>query len=147
MNASELLLVCAGHSLGGALATLAAYDIQTAFGFRDLQVYTYGAPRTGNHAFARYAALPLCYGYQTAPDLCCRLSELSDILCCREYEDLVPETWHVVNDADVIPRVGKFVRLYKRPGARVIVDRKGSIVVRPSALELHLRPSEIHSHP
>lgn len=46
----------AGHSLGGALATLAAYDIQTAFGFKDLQVYTYGAPRTGNHAFARCAA-------------------------------------------------------------------------------------------
>lgn len=47
----------------------------------------------------------------------------------------------MINDADIIPRVGKFVRLYKRPGARVIVDRKGSIVVRPSALELHLRPS------
>ena len=55
----------------------------------------------------------------------------------------MPETWHVVNDADIIPKVGKFVRMYKRPGARVIVDSKGSIVVRPSALELNLRPSEI----
>ncbi|BDA45990.1 probable lipase [Coccomyxa sp. Obi] len=100
-----------GHSLGGALATLAAYDIQSRFGLKDLQVYTFGAPRTGNHAFA------------------------------REYEALVPETWHVINDTDIVPRMGKFVRLYKRPGARVIVDRKGSIVVRPSALELHLRPS------
>ncbi|BDA45987.1 probable lipase at C-terminar half [Coccomyxa sp. Obi] len=100
-----------GHSLGGALATLAAYDIQAAFfSIRDLQVYTYGAPRTGNYAFA------------------------------RDYEELVPETWHVVHDADLIPRVGKFFRLYKRPVARVIVDRKGSIVVRPSPLELHLRP-------
>ena len=61
-------------------------------------------------------------------------------LLCRDYEELVPETWHVVHDADLIPRVGKFLRLYKRPGARVIVDRKGSIVVRPSPLELHLRP-------
>ena len=68
-------------------------------------------------------------------------------LACREYENLVPETWHVVNDADIIPRVGKFVRLYKRPGARVIIDRKGSIVVRPSALELHLRPSAIQHFP
>ncbi|CAL8462126.1 g1657 [Coccomyxa elongata] len=99
-----------GHSLGGALATLAAYDIQAAFGIKDLQVYTYGAPRTGNYAFA------------------------------RDYEELVQETWHVVHDADLIPRVGKFLRLYKRPGARVIVDRKGSIVVQPSPLELHLRP-------
>ncbi|KAK9906707.1 hypothetical protein WJX75_006507 [Coccomyxa subellipsoidea] len=31
--------------------------------------------------------------------------------------------------------------MYKRPCARVIIDHKGSIVVRPSALELHLRPS------
>ncbi|KAK9906400.1 hypothetical protein WJX75_001237 [Coccomyxa subellipsoidea] len=100
-----------GHSLGGALATLAAYDIQTAFGFKDLQVYTYGAPRTGNHAFA------------------------------REYEQLIPETWHIVHDADVVPRMGKFFRMYNRPGARVIIDRKGSIVVRPSPLELHLWPT------
>lgn len=61
---------------------------------------------------------------------------LSTALCAfgggREYEALVPETWHVVHDADVIPRVGKFWRLYKRPGARAIVDRKGSIVVCPS---------------
>jgi triacylglycerol lipase len=48
----------AGHSLGGALATLAAYDMQTAFDFKQLQVYTYGAPRTGNHAFARLYPLP-----------------------------------------------------------------------------------------
>ena len=47
--------VHAGHSLGGALATLAAYDIQSRFGLKDLQVYTFGAPRTGNHAFARCA--------------------------------------------------------------------------------------------
>ncbi|EIE24300.1 alpha/beta-hydrolase [Coccomyxa subellipsoidea C-169] len=111
LPAADWHVYITGHSLGGALATLAAYDIQTAFGFKDLQVYTYGAPRTGNHAFA------------------------------REYEALIPETWHVVHDSDVIPRVGKFVRMYKRPGARVIIDRKGSIVVRPSALELHLRPT------
>ncbi len=58
----------AGHSLGGALAILAAYDIQQAFGFRNLHVYTYGAPRVGNHRFA------------------------------REYNDTVPNTWTVIND-------------------------------------------------
>lgn len=45
----------AGHSLGGALATLAAYDIQGACDYKDkldLSCYTFGAPRTGNHAFA-----------------------------------------------------------------------------------------------
>lgn len=49
------ILYRAGHSLGGALATLAAYDIQAACDCRDkldLSCYTFGAPRTGNHAFA-----------------------------------------------------------------------------------------------
>ena len=71
------------------------------------------------------------------------VSMSKDTVRCREYEQLIPETWHIVHDADVVPRVGKFFRMYKRPGARVIIDRKGSIVVRPSPLELHLRPSTI----
>ena len=43
----------AGHSLGGALALLAAYDIKETFKFQRLSVHTFGAPRVGNHAFAR----------------------------------------------------------------------------------------------
>ena len=43
----------AGHSLGGALATLAAYDITKGCQNVEVACYTYGAPRTGNHAFAR----------------------------------------------------------------------------------------------
>ena len=63
----------AGHSLGGALATLAAFDIQkqlVAANQRNAQVvcYTFAAPRTGNHAFA------------------------------REYNAMVPDTWSVIND-------------------------------------------------
>ena len=46
-----------GHSLGGALATLAAYDIQAAICSlpvkATLSSFTFGSPRTGNHAFAR----------------------------------------------------------------------------------------------
>ena len=46
-----------GHSLGGALATLAAYDIATAAEAAGRQLnlacYTFGCPRVGNHAFAR----------------------------------------------------------------------------------------------
>ena len=62
-----------GHSLGGALATLAAFDIRKQLlesGQSDAQVvcYTFAAPRTGNHAFA------------------------------REFNAVVPDTWSVIND-------------------------------------------------
>ena len=49
-----------GHSLGGALATLASYDIQQAVQHMPVKVdvacYTFGSPRVGNHAFARDVA-------------------------------------------------------------------------------------------
>lgn len=41
----------AGHSLGGALAHLAAYDITKAFPGVTVRVYTFGSPRHG--LFAR----------------------------------------------------------------------------------------------
>ena len=60
-----------GHSLGGALATLAAYDIAHATFKEGRQpnqvVYTFGAPRTGNHAFA------------------------------KEFQACVPDCWHIIN--------------------------------------------------
>ena len=71
MNALHCNL--SGHSLGGALAQLAAHDIATAAREQmHLRIkvicYTYGSPRVGNHSFA------------------------------REYDKLVPHTWHLVND-------------------------------------------------
>lgn len=70
----HIVLVCAsGHSLGGALATLAAYDIKKglqACGKDDAEImcYSFGAPRTGNHAFA------------------------------KDYNSVVPDTWSIIND-------------------------------------------------
>ena len=62
-----------GHSLGGALATLAAFDIRKKLLHskqRDVEVtcYTFAAPRTGNHAFA------------------------------QDYNALIPDTWSIIND-------------------------------------------------
>ncbi len=45
-------LFIAGHSLGGALATLAAPDVSQATPFPSPVVYTYGSPRVGDRAFA-----------------------------------------------------------------------------------------------
>lgn len=64
-------VLLAGHSLGGALATLAAYDVRAlgkTHGCADnVSCITFGAPRTGNHAFA------------------------------RDLEQMVPDCWHVIN--------------------------------------------------
>ena len=61
----------AGHSLGGALAKLAAIELRRACPDRtalDISCYTFGAPRTGNRAFA------------------------------REYNVAVEDTWSIIND-------------------------------------------------
>ena len=51
----------AGHSLGGALATLAALDIKRKLPGLKLRVYTFGSPRTGNHAFAAEYIHQVCF--------------------------------------------------------------------------------------
>ena len=65
-----MIFMSSGHSLGGALATLAALAISRACPepMVDLSCYVFGAPRTGNHAFA------------------------------REYNAAVPDTWSIIND-------------------------------------------------
>ena len=61
-------LLVTGHSLGGALAVLAAMDIKLAMTNFCMEMYTYGTPYPGNRAFA------------------------------REFEALLPNTWHVIHD-------------------------------------------------
>jgi triacylglycerol lipase len=46
-------LYVAGHSLGGALATLCALDISVNSPFRNPIAYSFGSPRVGDLAFAR----------------------------------------------------------------------------------------------
>ena len=51
-------------------------------------------------------------------------------------------------DRDPVPRAGKFWFLFKRPGHRVIINLRGEMLVRPSALELQVlagRPM-LHTH-
>jgi predicted lipase len=65
------VLVC-GHSLGGAVASLAALDIARACPEVLLGCYTFGCPRVGNHAFA------------------------------AEYAAAVPNTWHLICERDAV---------------------------------------------
>lgn len=70
MSCRDFLIVTTGHSLGGALATLASYDIRTQLDHPPcrMECYTFGAPRVGNYAFA------------------------------YDYNKMVPNTWNVIND-------------------------------------------------
>ncbi|KAJ3359273.1 hypothetical protein GGF32_009482 [Allomyces javanicus] len=51
-------VVTTGHSLGGAMAVLAALDLRRTLSIPDSQlaVYTYGEPRVGNPTFASYVS-------------------------------------------------------------------------------------------
>lgn len=43
-----------GHSLGGAVACLAALELTVSLGYENVIVTTFGEPRTGNYELARY---------------------------------------------------------------------------------------------
>ena len=55
---------------------------------------------------------------------------------------VVPATWHVINDQDAVARAPKFLVLFKRTGQRVIINHNGDMLVRPSFIE-----ASIHKAP
>lgn len=101
-------VILTGHSLGGALAELASYDIATMYSSTKkvhITCMTYGCPRPGNYAFA------------------------------NKFRQVVPDAWDVVQTSDIIARSGKFLFLYKHAANMVIVSTKGDLIVRPSYIE------------
>lgn len=64
-------LFITGHSLGGALATLAALDIAANTPFTSPVVYTFGAPRVGDPQFVQTYnyIVPFHYRYQNEFDI------------------------------------------------------------------------------
>jgi hypothetical protein len=72
-NCQNCHVYVTGHSLGGAIATLAAADLYSLT--PDLSLYTFGSPRVGDLAFATY------------------------------FDKIVPDTWRVVHNHDIVPHV------------------------------------------
>jgi triacylglycerol lipase len=68
-------VISVGHSLGGALASLAALDIKQNVPGKTVSCYTFGSPKVGNKAFADF------------------------------YNKNVPETYRWVNGADMVPNI------------------------------------------
>ena len=68
-----------GHSLGGALATLCAVDLQYNFpNLTRLEIYTFGAPRVGNSGFS------------------------------DAYNERVPRSYRFVNGMDIVPALPRW---------------------------------------
>ena len=86
-TATPWKLLFTGHSLGGALATLCAYefahlefsDASGNGGIDRLIVYNFGSPRVGSGAFASH------------------------------FDSSLPDCWRVVNAADLVPRVPRLL--------------------------------------
>lgn len=101
------ILVC-GHSLGGAAAKIAAYDLsewnRSLGAAHSVMCYTYGCPRVGNSAFA------------------------------KSYNLMVPNTWNIMHLNDIVIKNGKFIFMYKRDGHCMYLTDSGPII-NPSRIE------------
>ncbi|KNC84847.1 hypothetical protein SARC_02958 [Sphaeroforma arctica JP610] len=98
-----------GHSLGGALATLCAFELAQEFATSELEltVYTFGSPRVGNSRFA------------------------------AQYNQLVPNTHRLVNDGDPVCGLPKFMApqflniTYKHVGTCYVIAERGDMIINP----------------
>lgn len=94
-----------GHSLGGALATLAAGDFAVRTEGFDIRCMSFGAPKVGNINFARI------------------------------FNELVPNAFRIVNDSDVVSRMPRSlsgsgpVDRYRHSGRTVLVHNDGAVWV------------------
>jgi triacylglycerol lipase len=99
-------VVLTGHSLGGALAVLAAARIQEA-GHRVGAVYTFGQPRVGHGDFS--------FGYS---------SRLSDV------------TYRLINHIDLVTRIPLLLQGYRHSGQRVYFDASGAAHIGAGGLRI-----------
>ena len=100
-----LIVFVTGHSLGGSLATLCAVTLRNVLNIANVRVYNFGSPRVGDHAFA------------------------------AQYNSIVPHTFRICNDQDVVTTVPKFCCLYKHVGQEVLVDDRGNYIINPTFVE------------
>ena len=105
-SAPSLPLVVTGHSLGGALAVLAA-DILNAQGFLIHSVYTFGQPRVGDATFA-----------------------------ARYNMTLGQRTFRIVNSNDLVPRLPGWLMGYRHCGQHFFITAAGALIFNPSLFTL-----------
>eukprot|EP00898_Chlorokybus_atmophyticus_P004644 jgi/Chlat1/5180/Chrsp33S05158 len=105
-----------GHSLGGALAVLCAYDMRVAMGIPagQITVYTFGSPRIGNSGFT------------------------------TRFNELVPVAFRVVNNRDMVTKLPMQVLGFTHVGTLALFDAQShNLLLDPSWAEvlfMHNRP-------
>jgi pimeloyl-ACP methyl ester carboxylesterase len=97
-------IILAGHSLGGALATLAADDLRQ-LGWNIGGVYTFGSPRVGNWEFAR-----------------------------AYNELLAERTFRITNAGDPVPWVPFVFGTYRHVAREHYLNRTGGVDIEPWAI-------------
>ncbi|KAH9100077.1 hypothetical protein LEN26_016206 [Aphanomyces euteiches] len=116
-HAADSYVYCTGHSLGGALATLAAIDFKCNLK-KPTIMYNYGSPRVGTHSFHHFfnGHVPLAFRIVNEGDLVCGVPQRLTMSC------------------------GRYKRLYKHVGTEVVMDGKtnGDFIIRPSFAEKNL---------
>ena len=85
-------LTVVGHSLGGAMGLLAAVDLKMNFGRTNLDVCTFGGPRTGKVAFR------------------------------RRFDREIRRCFRVTNQFDIVPHVPSVVAAWNHVGEEIEVD-------------------------
>jgi hypothetical protein len=87
-------IVVTGHSLGAAMTTLAALDIQAKTGIKVGRFYNFESPRMGNQAFAEYFAqqVPSAYRLTHYKDVVVHLPPMA--LGLSGFIHFAPEIWY-----------------------------------------------------
>ena len=78
LNCTRLVLT--GHSLGGAIATIASFDLRAAMGYKVDATWTYGKPRIGNTEF------------------------VNNFISAAIEQGVSPPMWRLVHYHDPVPR-------------------------------------------
>ncbi|KAG0616241.1 hypothetical protein M758_5G101200 [Ceratodon purpureus] len=95
---SDLGVMITGHSMGGAMATFCALDLSANYGFKNVEVITFGQPRVGNQAFSVYynEHVPLTIRVTHAHDVVPHLPPyypFSQLVGEKTYHHFATEVW------------------------------------------------------
>jgi triacylglycerol lipase len=111
-----------GHSLGGAMAVLAAVDIERNMGKKNVDVCTFGGPRTGMLDFRNH------------------------------FNREIPKCFHVMNRQDIVPHVPSLIGGWIHVGSAIDVNGTGgsnahSLVSYLDGLKKLQPASDMHEAP